>query len=434
MRRLARPRPRRILRLAGWNALILFVLVVLAGGGAELYFRLTTPFRENVRTLRLAPGAGLIYAPHSEARHTNWRDFWQTTRANSLGFLDREPPAPRRAAESCHVTLIGDSFVAAREAPIRDKAQVQLEELAAIDAPDLDVTTSAFGISGTGPINQLAFYDAHARNLSPNVVALVFVRNDFRNNSLLLSALNHGFNPEHPPFLYARRGADGEMELVPPASSVEELDANALPVRPPLPPSLGSRIEWKLREWSYFADWAWIRSGHIRRGFEAPRISAAQRLAWRELISRDPRHAPLMEDWPRLNSLANEQFQDEQFLEREQNQPQVIRDALDVTRFALEQFRERAERDGAALVILAGYNLLGEGSPWFALLRDLAAEVGGKIPVISQHDYITGAGGDIRDAQWAHDYHWNATGHRWAAEAILEWLKRNPEACDDASR
>ena len=22
------------------------------------------------------------------------------------------------------------------------------------------------------------------------------------------------------------------------------------------------------------------------------------------------------------------------------------------------------------------------------------------------------------------------SGHRWAAEAILEWLKRNPEACD----
>ena len=424
MRRLARPRLRRVLRLIGWNALLLFVLFILTSGSAELYFRLTTPFRENARSVQLAPGVGLIYAPHSEVRHMSfWRDFWQTTRANSLGFLDREPPTPQRAAESCHVTLIGDSFVNASHVPIRDKVQVQLEELAAREAPGLDVTTSAFGHPATGQINQLPFYDAHARNLSPNVVALVFVYNDFRDNSLLLSALKHGFSPEHPPYLYARRGADGAMEFVPPASSLEEMEANRLPVPPPPRPSIGSRIEWKLREWSYFADWAWIRAGHVRRGIEASHITTAQQLAWAELIRRDPRHAALTEGWSYPN------LGDELFLEQERNQPPVIRDALDVLRFALEQFRERAERDGATLVILASHSLLGEGSPWFNLLRELAGEVGGGIPVISQYDYITGAGRDIREGRWANDYHWNATGHRWAAEAILDWLKRNPKAC-----
>ena len=422
MRRLARPRLRRILHLVGWNALILFVLVVLAAGGAEAYFRLTTPFREHERTTRVMPGVGLLFAPHSEVRRTNSRDFWQTTRANSLGFLDREPPAPRRAAESCHVTLIGDSFVNASEVPIRDKAQVRLEELAAREAPGLDVTTSAFAFPGTGQINQLPFYDAYARRLSPDVVVLVFVLNDFINNSLLLSALDRGFSPDHPPHLHARRGADGEMELVPPASSLEELQANSLPRLPPPQPNLGSRIEWRLREWSYFADWGWIRSGHIGRGFVAPRIPATQRLAWIELLSRDPRHDALMEGWGL--PLPG----DEMFLER--NPLPVIGDALDVTRFALERFRERAERDGATLVILANYDLLGEGEPWFTLLRELATTNGGGIPVISQHDYIAGVGGESRDGRWPHDYHWNATGHRWAAEAILEWLKRNPEACD----
>ena len=424
MRRLARPRLRRVLRLIGWNALILFVLVVLAGGSAELWFRLTTPFREQERTTRLAPGVGLIYAPHSEVRLTNWRDFWQTTRVNSLGFLDREPPTPRRAAESCHVTLLGDSFVAAAEVPIGDKVQVRLEELAAREAPDLDVTTSAFGFKWTGQINQLAFYDAYARSLSPDVVVLVFVHNDFIDNSLLLTMLARGASPNHPPHLYARRGANGEMEFVPPVSELEEVRANVLPrLSPPPRASLGSRIEWKLREWSYFADWAWIRAGHVHRGSTSPPLSTAQQLAWAEMIARDPHYAALMEGW------SYPDHRDEQFLEQEQNQPPVIRDALDVMRFALEQFRERAERDGAALVILATYNLFGEGSPWFALLRDLAAEVGEGIPVISQHDYITGMGGEIREARWAHDFHWNATGHRWAAEAIWEWLKRNPEVC-----
>ena len=429
MRRLARPRLRRVLRLVGWNALILLGLVVLAGGGAELYFRLTTPFREQERTLRLSPGVGLIHAPHSEVRHTNWRDFWQTARANSLGFLDREPPSPRRAAESCHVTLLGDSFVNASQVPIRDKVQVQLEELAAIEAPGLDLTTSAFGISGTGQISQLAFYDAHARNLSPNVVVLVFVRNDFLDNSLLVSALRRGFHPDHPPYRYARRGADGEMEVVPPASGLEELGANNLPRLPAPRANLGSRIEWKLREWSYFADWAWIRAGHGGRGFVAPRTPPAQRRAWVEMLRRDPRHAALLEGWSYPNA------GDELALEPERNQTPMVRDALDVTRFALEQFRERAERDGAALVILASDTLFGAESPWFTLLRGLVAEVGdGEIPVINQYDYITGAGGESWEGHWAHDFHWNATGHRWAAEAILEWLKRNPEVCDDASR
>ena len=422
MRRLARPRLGRVLRLVGWNALILFGLVVLAGGGAELYFRLTTPFRENMTSVRLAPGVGLIHAPLAEVRKTNWRDYWQTTHANSLGFLDREPPTPRRAAESCHVTLIGDSFVNASEAPIRDKVQVQLEELAAREAPGLDVTTSAFGFPGTGQINQLPFYDAYARRLSPNVVVLVFVRNDFLDNSLLLAALARGFNPDHPPHLYARRGADGEMGFVPPASGLEQLGANNLPRLPTPRASLGSRIEWKLREWSYFADWAWIRSGHVRRGFVAPRITTAQRLAWAELISRDPRNASLLEGWSYPN------LGDAPFLFQERNQPPVIRDALDVTRFALEQFRERAERDGATLVILASDTLFGEGSPWYSLVHRLSSEIkgGGGGPVISQHDYIAGAGGESWEGRWAHDFHWNAAGHRWAGGSHPRMAEAEP--------
>ena len=30
------------------------------------------------------------------------------------------------------------------------------------------------------------------------------------------------------------------------------------------------------------------------------------------------------------------------------------------------------------------------------------------------------------------DYHWSAQGHQWAAAALLEWLRENPQVCDDA--
>ncbi len=53
------------------------------------------------------------------------------------------------------------------------------------------------------------------------------------------------------------------------------------------------------------------------------------------------------------------------------------------------------------------------------------------IPVISQYDWITRSGGRIGDADWPHDAHWTPQGHRWAAEAILDWLRRHPEVCGD---
>ena len=348
--------PRRILRLIGWNALILFVLLVLAAGGAEMYLRLTVPFRGNVLPVQLEPGVGVIRPPHAEVRYTNGREFWQVSRANSLGFLDREPPSPERAAESCHVTLIGDSFVEALEVPIADKAQVRLEELAAREAPELDVTTSAFAFRGTGQINQLPFYDSYARELSPDVVALVFARNDFHENSLALQSWIFGRSPDHPPWLSVRRGPDGEWEFVPPASSLEALRANLIPRWPAPPESAGRRIERTAREWSYFADWLWARAGDGTPFNDERGPGVRQRLAWVEVISGHPRHAGFAEGWDpsRWDRGGYEPV-------LEENPAPLFAEALDAMAFALDQFRRWAERDGAELVILATHDIRGGG-------------------------------------------------------------------------
>ena len=419
-------RLRRILRLIGWNALILLIGVVLAAGGAEIWLRLTAPrlsgpFTENVLPVRLVPGVGIVRPPHTEVRFTNADEFWTTARTNGLGFLDREPPSPERAAASCHVTLIGDSFVEAREVPIAAKARTRLEELAAREAPALDVTASAFGHNGSAQINQLAFYDAWARHLSPDVVALVFIPNDFPGNSLALMSWEWGFHPDHPPWLYARPGPDGEFEFVPPASSLEELRAKSLarllgePVILPLWDEHPTGVEAALRTRSYLFDWLWrtLDDRQVRR-----RAALRARAEW---LSRH--HFPtFMDGW------SASRWQRDLLLE--ETPPPVVREALDATRFALEQFHERAERDGAALVILANHEMGGEGDPLLGHLHEVVTAAGGKIPVISQYDHIIAAGGAIADAHYPRDRHWNAAGHRWAAEAILDWLKRNPEACD----
>ena len=106
---------------------------------------------------------------------------------------------------------------------------MKLEEIAGRELPHLDVTASAFGRIATGQIHQLAFYNEYARHMRPKVVALVFVPNDFPDNSTILTALEHGLTPDHMRVVTAARGSDGELELRP-------LDPDYKAFRLPLPP------------------------------------------------------------------------------------------------------------------------------------------------------------------------------------------------------
>ena len=115
-----------------------------------------------------------------------------------------------------------------------------------------------------------------------------------------------------------------------------------------------------------------------------------------------------------------------------QDLPPVYEDALDFTGFALDQFRERADRDGAALVILSTHSMGTRGDLAFDRLTALAEPRG--IPIIDQYDYIARQGAEPTDAIWEHDGHWNAAGHRWAAEALLEYLKENQAICTTRKR
>ena len=83
-----------------------------------------------VEPYTFVPGVGVLFLPNVEVRATNHLDFWTVSRTNRWGFLDREPISPERAAESCHITVIGDSFVQAKQVPISDKFHVRLEDLA----------------------------------------------------------------------------------------------------------------------------------------------------------------------------------------------------------------------------------------------------------------------------------------------------------------
>ena len=437
----------RIVRTAAFNALLIIAGLAVIAVAGEMYFRVSVPygFDANPKDFgyhtwkgRFVQNVGNVTAPNQEIRYSNHLDFWTITQVNSLGFLDREPVSPERASESCHIALIGDSFVVGKEVPIAAKAQVKLEELAARELPHLDVTTSAFGRGSFGQINQLAFYDEYARHLRPKVVALVFINNDFGDNSPIISALRWGTDPEHMPMVTAAIGTVRAPELRPPDPDYGAFKLPWPPIRErsfyeafvrraedPVLYQGGtyhhfSKWEWEAVKHSYFAKWL---DAKIEMMFYEVAPHPRELMLWRaELLRRQPRYAALLQEW----TPSGYRHIDSTFAEIDM--PPVFEDALAYTEFGLEEFKRRADRDGARLVILASHSAKLYGNLLFDRLSAIAEDL--EIPVVDQHEYIVSIGADPRNAEFKHDFHWNEDGHRWAAEALLEWIRDNQSVCD----
>ena len=428
---------RRALRVAGWNAALIAAGLALIAVAGELWLRSTVPFMTSSAPSVFVPGVGIVGRPGAEVRATNRLDFWQVSRFNREGFLDREPPRTEPAADACHVTVIGDSFVEALQVPVADKLHVRLEALAARRLSSLNVTTSAFGRASTGQINQLAYYDEFARKRAPGLIVLVFVSNDYFENSRLLTALESSRDPDRLPYMSAER-VGGTLRLRPPNPDYAKRDLirrrrSDLEFRHMPRIRRYERAVRRAARRSYFGVWLnaqthasrWLdahvlgRGGRTRGGEIPP-----QMFAWADVLRKKHPDEPLLDavarrEWPAGVRDLFDLFTAEPL-------PPPYAAELEYTAFALEQFRRRADRDGASLVILATHHLRS-GEPLFDRLRAIAGEL--RIPVVSLYDHIVRRGGRVRDAHWRHDYHWTPAGHRWAAEAILEHLRRRPDVC-----
>ena len=365
-------------------------------------------------TPRVNLNLGYVYKPMSEVYHTNNLDFWTTSRANSLGFLDREPPRPLDAAESCHVVAIGDSYVEAKEVPIDGKFHLRLEAIAARELPEMEITTSAFGRGHTGQVNQLTYWDKYARFLRPKLLILVFVANDFRDNAPLLDAVLEGEDPEHRCQASFQRRRDGTMALRPPDPGCASYKL------PRTAPSIFVRVLHRAERTSLFVrrlkGWGLPWPSHLPSSVYEDRAT---------LLAQRPKYAALFSEW-RPASLADliDGFANPQL-------PPLLQDALDYTAFALQQFKHRADRDGTDMILLTTHFVGTHGDQAFERISSIAGKL--EIPVVSQADYILRRGAKLEDAHWAHDAHWNANGHLWAAEALAEYLGTHPQVCRQAA-
>ena len=402
-------RARRVRRVVGWNLALTIGAFALVAVIAEVFLRATRPFNRLSTPHVVVPEVGWLFRPGAQVRWTNHLDFWNVTHANSLGFLDREPPAAERAARSCHVVFIGDSLVEAREVPIGEKFHVRLEQLAERELPGLNVTTSAFGKRNTGQIAQLPYYDHYARPLRPKLVVLFFVENDFENNHPVLHMWT-GAEVGRMPFVTAMKDQDGTLRFRPP-----EPNPSGYKLGEPL-----QRKVWDVvAHWSYLASWLRGKYAVARPG------RPANRERWLNAAKRHPRYGALILEWPATHPTVDQHLRDSAATGEPLLRPAA--DALEYTALALDEFKTRAERDGVTLAIFATHTMGGRADPVFERLRGMAQAR--DIPVINQHDWIVDQGADVKDAHWPHDKHWNPAGHRWAAQALLEFLRRNTEVC-----
>ena len=405
---------RRWQSVVGWNVLFLSLGASLIFIDWEAWFHLRAPFTETRWPSRFEPEVGLLNKPGAEVRWTSHNEFWVAQRANRWGFLDREPPTPEQAAQTCHIAFIGDSFVEAKEVPVADKFQVRLEELAARALPWLNISTSAYGRSATGQINQLPFYDEYARSLRPKLVVLVFERKDFKDNHRLLAAVFKGWDPDQAPYVVAERTAAGALALRPPDPAWR-----MLPI-PPGPPEEGSpALRWLRR--------ATGRAPGLELKYAQPTRLRAK------LLAQDPRYQSVIEAY--LSRVPESWPAEAPKLLRLLEDPTLplFGEALEFTAFALDEFQRRVADDGASLwLLLVSSKKFGLGDAADPLsLRVIVeglAETRG-IPVVSMRDYIVRQGRKPRDGAFPSDNHWTPTGHQWAAEAVLERLRQRPEVC-----
>ena len=377
--RLLQPALRR-LRRAGTVLQFLLVVGVIAtsaliaaAGAAEIYFRATGRFPRSATLLpvKFVPDVGFLYEPNAEIRWTNGLDFWTVQYTNSLGFADREPATPK-APDTFRILLVGDSFVEALQVLPEQKLQTLLADSLRRHSPSQSYDIVAMGHVGTGQANQLPFVEQFGRRIEPDLVILLFVENDFVNNSPILESVRRGWNPNYLPSLYFRLDEQGKCQRLP------------------------------------------ISPEYLKR--RLPVAPVAEHVAMLRDIS--PRDAAKLNGWdPETQPMDNMFFSDG-------NLPPAFEEAVALTKCAFAAWQARAERDGFRLIAVAADDVTdGAGPPRPGAIRRLETitrEL--NIPLLDLYPRFSALGGTAR-ARWAHDIHWNATGYQWASTAIAQFLE-----------
>jgi hypothetical protein len=331
---------------------IAVALLALAAMAGEFALRVKTPFLANNWPIKFDGSYGFNFVPGAKVELTNHLDFWAENIVNSLGFLDREPPSTEYPGTGvCRIAFFGDSMIEAAQVPLEQKVQIQLERFANESHGGKKFQTLAFGFSGTGQANQVPFYDVFAKRFHPNVVVLVFVSNDFANNSSVLESIRNGWDPFHPPRLFFDRDATGGFQSI-------RIDPQWLDK---VFPSERQVSSWRtplhrtLITTSYLYNWIYALLS-LRFPDAARWLDGTSPL---EEVYAD-RQRVVTQRWPSRVDFIGWNFPHDWDMDTvfsAQQLAPVFQDALAFTGHALDEFILRSRQDGSNLMVLADKSL-----------------------------------------------------------------------------
>jgi hypothetical protein len=408
-------------------ALVNVVLIACVVFGLELYYRTKYPCdRADDRvTWTFIPGIGDGYRPNDTVRLSSRFDYCVEQQSNSLGFLDHEPPQWEEIKDKLRIAIIGDSMIEATQVPIADKVQTVLRQSLATDL-GLDASVVAWGISGFGQVQELALFERFGLPLHPDIVLLIVVPNDLKNNSWLVQSIDDGVSPDTPYNVEIRPASLTDPRNVNDWVTIQPVPIPEI-VHLPAPPETAPPDPirpWLARNSVLYAYLLHLASYNFSgvSDFLAPSASNVDVLGHYidQVRQKNPELAPLLEGWPQRRG---EYVSAVNIFESESSTP-AFDLTIRATEHVMDQWVDLAKREKFKLVAMmkADFERLhGQVAIWQRILRER------DIPIISQIDYYK-TKGYSRDAEhFLRDGHWTPQGHRWAAESFVEFLKTRPD-------
>jgi len=376
------------------NASLVIISVFLTILCIEIVFRV----KEKVTVAKDHPNThnqwdeelGWIAEPGVEFTYWIWKEdekeFETLQKVNEWGFTDQEIPEqwPR---DGLRIMVVGDSFVEALQVDMKEKFGKLLEKSLLANLRE-DVEVVCLGRSGTGQVAQYAYWKKFGPIMRPDILVLVFVANDLRDNHPELTARYYGWNPLHPPRYTAilwDPGPDGLADL---------------------PPDRNWRAHNKVL---------------------APRDILRQQSSWasstalgRFLLSRFFKGKAYLYPWYQTYKGL---YVDYAFWSSTLKSDPVIEAGYLITERILNRYARESKSYGTKLIIMIGdaYSLdvTVDQTTSYRTFHDWVARQAERLSVefISLPEYITENGLDSGDFRCS-DGHWNPKGHRLVKELL----------------
>jgi hypothetical protein len=338
---------------------------------------------------RVDPEVGQILVANQRARWVN-KDYDLEVSTNSAGFHDVEHRL-EKTPTVYRIVVLGDSFIEGLAVPIESGFTQQLESLLQREVRDARIEVINLAVSGVGPAQYLRMLERRGVNYRPDLVLMaVYPENDFWDSYYGLSG--------GPSKAFYALGTDQSLRYIQPEAS-----KITVKIRPFLRRSAFLTL---LRQGISLTS---LESRLGRLGFlQAPGVANDHSMDWGVY------DADLPDPWP---------------------------DAYRTTLRVIWASRELAGRHGMEFLAMTIGSVAMVEDRWdelfsnypeakrmaldfrrpFKVLADLGDREGFAVINLAEafrQDFLSSK----TSRSWPHDGHWNASGHRFAAQIIAGHL------------